>query len=72
MGCLALVLLLVDLIVAEDILLDITEGADKEHCSLVRLRRGPSCQASIECTLLLALRGIRAVLGLLQRPRGIQ
>ena len=41
LDCLTLKLLLVDLIVAEDVLLDITEGADEEHGSLVRLGRGP-------------------------------
>jgi hypothetical protein len=72
LGCLALVLLLADLIVAEDVLLDITEGADEEHGSLVRLCRGPSCQASVECTLFLALGGRRAVLGLFERPWGVK
>ena len=65
-------LLLVDLIVGEDILLDITEGADEEHGSLVGLGRGPGRQATIECTLHFALRGRRAILGLLLRPRGIK
>ena len=72
LGCLTLVLLLVDLIVAEDILLDITEGADEEHSSLVRLRRGPRRQPSIECALLLALGGGRSILELLLRPRGVK
>jgi hypothetical protein len=68
--CLTQVLLLIDLIVAKDILLDITEGADEEHGSLVRLCRGPGRKASIECALLLAL-GCGCVLWLFLRPRGV-
>ena len=73
LGCLTLKLLLVDLIVAEDILLDVTEGADEEHGSLVWLGRGPGSQASIECTALpLALGGRLDVQWFLDRPRGVQ
>ena len=73
LGCLTLKLLLFDLIVAEDILLDITERADEEHGSLVRLGRGPGRLSSIECTTLpLALGGRLGVQGFLERPRGVQ
>lgn len=73
LGCLTLKLLLVDLIVAEDVLLDITEGADEEHGSLVRLGRGPGSQAGIECnTLPLALGSRLSVQWFLERSRGVQ